>query len=906
MTGRAEPMWRRYVRFWRPDPARDVDDELRFHFDARVEDLVARGIPAERAREMAIEAFGDVDAVRADMTASDQRREQRQARAAWLDHLRQDARYALRGIRRNPGLAATVVLTIAIGIGAAGSMYGLMWRLLLQPAPYVREPERVVQMFQTHRKNGEPDRHVSAWTYSFLGRMSGARSITSLGAYSSTDVSFGSGMGARRVRAVMASGDYWRVLGVRPAVGRFYSEAESHPVSGSSVIVLSHAFWRDYFGEQYVLGRVVKIAGRSYEVIGVAPRGFRGVNLERVDVWLPFVAKVEPGARDPWHLSPFANDLALIARLAPGAAPGQAGRELTSILRPFLADENRRLGFDYHRTDLDGTAASLASTLGRGADGKPEAKIVGWLVAVGVILLAVAAINVAGLLLLRSMQRKREIALRSALGMSRGRLTALLLTEVAVHAALGGVCGALLLVVAGGSLERIVFPHLAWEATGVLDPSTIGLIAGGVVVTFMLSGLVSLRHARRDVAVALREGGQQGSTRRSRAHRVILVAQTTLSVLLLIGATFFLRSLRNLMAEDLGVDTQRVYSVHVDFSGTGRKAADISSFYERVRERINAVPGVEQTSLASDAPLLRSARAGGSIRLPGHDTLIKMPGQGSPTINYVTPEFFATTGMQVIRGRTFDEGERDNGPVVIVNRPMAELYWPGKDPIGQCVFVQRQTTCTTVVGVVEPQRMFNIVEKPGLFYYRPLPRRDAVIETVLLRTRLSRGRTAAVVRQALLEIEPDLPFVDVSELATANGLEAELRPWRLGVTIFTSFGALAMLLASIGLVSAISYSVTARAREIGVRMAVGASRWDILGLVLRDGMSIGASGVVGGVLLALAAAPWLGALLYKVSPRDVTTFAIVSAVVLLTVLMAIIAPARRAAAIEPMRVLSTD
>jgi putative ABC transport system permease protein len=550
--------------------------------------------------------------------------------------------------------------------------------------------------------------------------------------------------------------------------------------------------------------------------------------------------------------------------------------------------------------------ASLASALGRGAEGKPEAKIVGWLVAVGVILLAVAAINVAGLLLLRSMQRKREIALRSALGMSRGRLTALLLTEVGVLAILGGVCGTLLLVLAGGALERMVFPHLAWEPTGMLDPSTIGLIAGGVVVTFLLSGLVSLRHARRDVAVALREGGQQGSTRRSRAHRSILVAQTTLSVLLLIGATFFLRSLRNLMAEDLGVDTQRVFSVHVDFTGTGRKTADITAFYERARERIGAVPGVEQTSLARNAPLLRSALAGGSIRLPGHDTLIKLPGQGSPTINYVTPEFFATTGMKVIRGRTFDEGERDNGPVVIVNRTMAELYWPGKDPLGQCVYVQRQATCTSVVGIVEPQRMFNIVEEPRLFYYRPLPRTDAVIETVLLRARLSRGRTAVVVRQALAEIDPDLPYVDVSELATANGLEAELRPWRLGVTIFTSFGALAMLLASIGLVSAISYSVSARAREIGVRMAVGASRRDVLALVLRDGMTIGASGVVGGVLLALAAAPWLGGLLYKVSPRDVATFVIVSAVVLLIVLVAIIAPARRAAAIEPMRVLSTE
>lgn len=901
-----EPMWRRYLRFWRANPRRDVDDELRFHLEERVEDLVAQGVPPDRARQATLDDFGDMNSVREELVAIDERLEQRHMRNLWLENARQDVRYALRGIRRNPLLASTIVLTLAIGVGAAGSMYGLMWRLLLQPAPHVQSPEGVVKIFQTYNRPGDTGRNVSSWTYTFFEHLpANARSFARVGAYSASDMSLGTGAGARRIRAIAASGSYWTVLGVRPHMGRFFTAAESHPVSGLPVAVLSHAFWREYFAGAEVLGRVVKIAGRQYEVIGVAPRGFRGVELEKVDVWLPLVARSQPGAADPWHLSPYANDLGLIGRLAPGITPNAASTELTTVMRPFLSQLNRQMRFNaYPDSGLIGTAASLTSELGRGAQGKPEAKVLGWLVGVGAILLAVAATNVAGLLLLRAMRRRREIALRSALGMSNLRLATLLLTETTVLALFGGVAGIVLLKTAGAWLERVVFPHLAWEPTQTLDVSTVVLIAGGVLATALLAGLVAMKHARRDVATALKEGAQHGSTRRSRSHRIILIAQTTLSVLLLIGATLFTRSLRNLLAEDVGVDARRVFSVAVDFGGTGRKRAEISTFYERARERIARIPGVEQTSLALDAPLLRSASSGGSIRLPGHDTLIKLPGQGTPTINYVTPEFFGTTGMQFIRGRTFDEAERDTVSAVIVSQAMANLYWPGRNPIGECVHVQRQTTCTTVVGVVRNQRMFRILEEQHLFYYRPLPRVNAQIGTVLLRTSMSPARTETIVRNALMEVQPDLPYVDISELAT--GFEAELRPWRLGVTIFTAFGILAMLLAAVGLTTAISYSVAERSREIGVRLAIGARRRDVLALILREGMAIGVAGIAGGVVIAMAAAPWLGDLLYKVSPRDMVTFGIVSGVVLLIVLAASASPARRAARIDPMRVLTVE
>jgi predicted permease len=899
-----EPMWRRYLRFWRPDVDRDVRDEVEFHLESRIADLVRQGAPPGRAREEALREFGDVESVRARLTEIDRRAEQHRSRAVWLDSARHDVRFAVRGLRRSPGFALALIGTLALGIGAAGSMYRLMWRLLLQPTPHVVEPDRVVQLVQVYGRPGDQRRHMNRWTYSFLEQAAGRlSSVSPVGAFSTSDVALGTGTAARRVRAVYASGNYWRVLGVRPHAGRFFTEEESHPASGAPVVVLSHAFWRDYFGERDVLGRLVSITGRQYQVIGVAPRGFRGVTLEHVDLWLPLLARTEPGVRAPWYREPFNPDLELIGRLSPGIEWLRAETELTTVMRPFLADLNRQAGFSVYPDSLAAAVPPLTSDLGRGAQARPESKVVGWLVGVGLIMLAVACTNVTGLLLLRSMRRRREIAVRTALGMSARRLAALVLTEVFVLTTLGGLAGLALLVSGGARLERIVFPHLSWEPTASLEPATIVLTAAGVAAAFALSGLVALRHAGPDVAGGLREAAQHGSSRRSRAHRLILVAQTTLSMLLLTGASLFIRSLRNLQSEDLGVDPRRVFSVRVDFSGTGRTQADISAFYQRARERLAVLPGVERTSLSLDAPLLRSARSG-SFTLPGQDTVIRLPGQGNPSVNYVTPEFFETVGMTLLRGRPFSEVDRDGARVLIVNRTLADLYWPGRDPVGECVHRRREPACTIVIGVAEPQRRFRIREEPRLFFYEPLPRVAAEIGTILVRTSLSPARTGMLVRGALLELEPDLPWIDVSELAT--GLEAELRPWRIGVTVFSAFGSLAMLLAALGLTSAVAYSVTERSREFGVRIAVGASSRSILALVLREGLAIGATGVAAGIGIALLAAPRLGELLYRVPPRDGTTLGIVSAAVLLIVLAATLAPARRATRVDPIRALRAD
>jgi predicted permease len=887
-----------------------VDDELRFHFTERVEELVAAGMAEAEARALAEDEFGDVAATRERLRRITGRLEARRARHVRWDGLRQDVRYALRGARRNPGFTVTVVLTLALGIGAATSMYGLMWRLLIQSPPHVVDPDGVVGVYQRFTGPGQPDRHVNAWTYAFYQHFrSRTRQLTVTGAYLSQELSIGSGVDARRARAVLASGEYWRVLGTLPAAGRFFREEESRPVTGVRVVVLSHDFWRRSFGgSRDVLGRVVEIKSRRYEIIGVAPRGFHGVELEQVDLWLPLFAYADGDPRPAtWHTEPLARSLRLVGRRSGGATDALLEAELTTIVRPFFAALNEQyfsgVGLSEFR-DAQGSVASIISARGRGIDARPEARVTAWLVGVGVVLLAVSCANVAGLLLLRAMRRRREVAIRTALGMSRRRLTALLLTEATTVAVLGGVAALILFVAGRGWIERLIVPSLVWEPAALVEPWSILVTGSGVIAASLLAGLAALVHARRDVSSALRDGAPHASPRRSLTHTGILVSQGSLSVLLLIGAVLFVRSLRNLLAKDLGVDTRRVLAVHADFSGWGRPAPDVSAFYDRALERIRSLPGVERASLALNAPLMGSARSGGNIYLPGRDSIVTLGDGHLPMINYVGAGFFGVTGMRVLEGREFLEAERDSAPVVVVSESMAKLYWPGQSAVGQCVFVGRERTrCTTVIGVVETQHMLAIREDPKLYWYRPLPSATGP-RLLLVRTDPAVSGLQVSIRRALREIEPRLPYIDVRPLAA--GLDGELRPFRLATTIFTAFGALAVILSAIGLAAAVAYAVRQRTRELGVRIAVGAGRGQVMWLVLRDGLRIAVIGVAIGVLAALLAAPLLTPYLFEVSARDVVVYAGVGVAVIGVALSASLGPAWRAARVEPVVALRSD
>jgi putative ABC transport system permease protein len=467
---------------------------------------------------------------------------------------------------------------------------------------------------------------------------------------------------------------------------------------------------------------------------------------------------------------------------------------------------------------------------------------------------------------------------RFALGMSRRRLASQLFIESSVLATLGGVGAIVVLVWGGAWINQVLLPDLAWDALGTTDRSILVLIGACVLGTGFFAGLAPSLQGQSVLLIALQEGAARATARRSWLHRTLLVSQVAVSVVLLTGAGLFLRSLHNVRSLDLGLDTDNVLVATVDFVGSGRTAREIGVFYERALERVQSIPGVERASLAMHIPL-RSARAG-TITVPGIGNLLDGPSRReAPSLNYVTPGFLATTGTRIVAGRDFLPHERDGGRYVIVNEVMARAGWGKRSPVGECVGVDRGGACATVVGVVENARRFLIKEPAKMQLYRPLARNsDEGARALFVRVGTDDRTTGPAVARAIQAMEPDLPFLRVRMLGDA--LDPQIRPWRLGASIFTAFGVFAALLASVGIYGALSYAVTQRTREIGVRLAVGAQTWDIVRLVIGDGIGVVLAGLVLGVTINVAIGHWIASLLFEVSPRDPAVFTAVGVLLL--------------------------
>jgi len=901
------PRWRRYLRFWRPDVDRDIDDELRFHFESRAAELGARGIPDHEVRRRVAEEFGDERATRERLLEIGNRREARNARMAWWDASLADLRYALRGLRTSPLLTITIIATLAIGIGATSAMYGVMHRLMLAPPPHVVAPAELSKVYFRAEPANDTAYIYSRFNYPFFQQLRDQmRTLAGVAVYLDQEVVVGTGRNAGIARTTMTSPGFWKTLGVRPLVGRLIADEEAHPATGARVVVLGHAFWqRRYGGDRGVIGQTLAVKGLPYRIIGVAPRGFRGVELAQTDVWLPLLAYEDGSDRGArWHTMAGYYLLSYVVRIRPGALREQAAAELSAQYRAHT----EHIGRDPSHAGLRFTPASVrladvTGALDRSMTRLPEATVSVWLVGVASLLLAIASANVAGLLLLRALRRRREIAVRLALGMSRQRLAALLFVESGVVALLGAAASVAVIVWGTAWVERVMLTTMAAERAG-FDWRMLGIAAVCTLGTALVAGLVPLVQIRGSITAGLREGGQYGSARRSWMHRGLLVAQTALSVVLLIGAGLFLRSLHRISSLDLGMDVQNVLAVSVDFTASGRAGRDRIAFFERALERIRALPGVRAASVSIQAPL-KGARAG-SFRLPGAERSVTAPNGTAPFTNYASDGFFEATGMRITRGRGFTRSDRTGPPVIVVNEALAALGWPGQSPIGACVHASTpKNACTTVIGVVANARTFQLREEDRAWFYRPLPPDDVDARVLLVRVAPGDAdRMTGTVRRTLQELEPDLPYVDVGVLG--DMLDPQMRPWRLGATLFTAFGALAALLAALGLYAAVAYSVTQRTREIGVRLAIGAKAGSVMGLIVGDGLQIAMAGVGFGMLMALAGSRWIEGLLFETSPRDPVVLAIVAGGLIVLAVIASLAPARRAAAVNPAVALRLD
>lgn len=903
---------RRGVRRWFRLPVRDrvlteadVEAELASHVEARVERLVSAGMPEAAARAEAERRLGGLAHARGVLIRDAWDRDARLTLRDRLREVRDDVAYAMRSVFRERGYAAVVIITLALGIGANATMFGLLDRLLLTGPAHVVEPGDVYRFYVNTRNehDGSTNRFAQMHGPALMQLRAAVPSMTHASGYMTQTSTLGAGVEARQLRLGGVSASFFDLLGVRPALGRFFDEAEDTPPAGERVIVLSHALWQSEFGgRRDVAGETIMLSGRPYVIVGVAPAGFTGVLLEPRDGWVPLSSTLAASMGENWATEQYGLYLPVVARLRPGATPERAAAEATAAWRAAVQDgpeSHREAHLTLHPTRADA-----------GGDEPMEARVARWLMAVAVIVLLVACANVANLYFARGLRRRREIAVRLAMGISRGRLLRLLLTESMLLAVLGGIAALFVAYWGAGIVRTVLLPDFDWTTS----PLNSRVLAVSAVVTLLVGVVTGLAPAllagRPDLAPSL-AGSVHAPPAPGRARSVLAVLQAAFCVLLLVGAGVFVRSMWSVYEMNLGVDADRVMAVSFEWQtppdlGDEERAeldARRRTFYGEAAARLAAEPGVDAASVAVGSVF--GAAYFARIRVDGLDSIPSMPG-GGPYMSAISPGYFATLGTPVLRGRVFGPGEgAGTDPVVVVSRTTADALWPGSDPLGRCVYMATapDAPCSRVVGVVADLRRFRIVEDAAFQFYVPLGQQPTWMSgvTLLARTSVRPDVMGEPLRRVLYGLEPSLRFVNMQPFS--EYLEPQRRPWKLGATLFALCGVLALVIAALGLYSVIAYLVLHRRHEIGVRMALGAGRNDVMRMVLRQSLLLTGAGVIIGVVAALLAAPHVEPLLFETSAVDPAVFAVVAATLVAAAVAAGMLPAWRASRVQPTEAL---
>jgi predicted permease len=800
-----------------------------------------------------------------------------------------DFQSALRGLLRSRSLFVLAVLCLALGIGASASMLDLLDTLLFRPPAHVASPEALRRVYFHDSAPGFGEYTNFVTSYPVLQDLEKVKAFSGIGAFRYAEVSLGHGPGAREAPAVMATPGLLRMLGVRPVRGRLFSEAEGRPGNPGLVALLGHDLWLREYGGSDVLGRQIAIGPDRYTIIGVLPSRFTGVDFQSLDLWLPVSAAgrilgPEWASRD-WHF------LKLVVRLRPETAAAE--EEATATYRAGLAEAGE---------PVPAARVSLGPLrVGRGPQAPATVRITAWLTGISWIVLLIACANVASLLLLRGLDRRRELALRLAFGASSGRLAQLMLCEGIVLAVAGGAAALLVFLGASSVFQGWILPQ-AVRPVPELNPRILAILAVLTAVAALLSGVVPAFWVRRSrLFEGIREGARESGPARSRLNAALSAAQIALAFVLLACAGGFLRSLHNALRLDLGLDTGRVLVARVDLENEGYPAARINEVFHQSAERVRRLPGVESASVATTIPFAASGVL--SLSVPGVEEI-----PGSAYINPVGEDFFRTTGTSVLRGRELDARDRKGSvPVAVVNQTMARLLWPGGGALGRCLQVGGEgKPCSTVVGVVEDARRSELQEEPTMQYYIPLGQdpRENPVQALFVRSAVDAESLIPAVRREMQAVVPNLPFVDVQLMASY--LDPDLRPWRMGATVLTVLGVLALALAVVGLYGVIAHSMTRRTYELSVRAALGAEWRDVLWLAVRQGLRIGVAGAVAGLALTLVAARYLQPLLFQVSAADPLSLAGAAGIVLILALLSSYASTRRVRRIDPAAALRTE
>ena len=825
-----------------------------------------------------------------------------------FDGLRHDLKYAIRGLRARPGFSIAVVATLALGIGANAAMFGIVDRLLFRPPARMIDAETAHRVYPYTTFRGEEIVCCDGQYARFLDLVRYTTSFSAVTGYTRRDLAVGTGEASREMSIGIVSANFFGYFDAPPAVGRYFTESEDQPPEGSPVVVLSYPMWQtQYGGSPTVIDTTVQIGPVVYTVIGVAPEGFFGMWSDKPPAaFIPITsygaASWGQGREGNWWETYSWGWMSTMVRRKPGVSIEAANADLSQAF--YRAYENQRVeqpGVQpIELAKPRGIAGSILAE--RGPRASSTAKVATWVGGVSVIVLLIACANVANLHLARAMRRRREIALRLALGVSRGRLLRQLFTESTLLALLGGAFG-LVLAHWGGAVLRSTLLDSSEAAGGMQDARTVLFAGAAAVLVGLLTGLAPVLQARRaDLTTDLKSGVREGGSHRGAGtRRALLVFQSALSVILLVGAGLFVRSLHNVEEMRLGYDVEPILLTNLNMRGVQLDSADAVALRYRLLETARGIPGVENASPQVAVPFWSTWSV--SLYVEGIDTVSRL---GQFNLNAVSPEFFETLGTRIIRGRGITREDTETSPrSIVVSEAMGRVLWPGRDPIGQCIKVRSDTLpCTYVVGIAENIKAQSLASDSGYYYYLPATQFNIQGAGVFLRTLGDASRQAEPVRAALQREMPGASYITVRPFSEIVG--SQKRSWRLGATMFVAFGAMALLLAAIGLYSVIAYDVVQRTHELGVRRALGAQVADAVRLVVSDGLRVAVVGVAIGIVVALFASKWVEPLLFDVSAKDPTTFVLVGGILLLVALAASWVPALRASRVDPNVALRTE
>jgi predicted permease len=823
-------------------------------------------------------------------------------------------RDSYRALRRSPGSAIASILCLAIGIGATVTMVGVVDTLLFRPPPHVRSADDVVWLrLHLHFPGGAQPPQLDQGNVpydAYLALSEGAQGIGDVAAYTTHELSLDRGDAAQKVNAAFVTPSFFPLLGVRAALGRFFQAGGDASPADARPVILAHWLWQQRFGgDSSIVGRALRIGDGSYTVVGVAPPGFRGVELTQTGVWLPVRAahdEIFHGDDAAFH---GVDWLQVIARPKPGLPVDRAAAEASALWQTYMA---RRFGAGFNAI----VAASTESIIpARNAGWTREASVSLWLAGIAVIVLVIACTNVANLLLIQALERQREMGVRVALGATRAQLVSQLFVDGALLCALGGVAALLICHWSGAVIRAFLLPNI----DGIGATIDLRLVTFAVITSALASIGCALAPAalvsRTNVVASLTGSSAVRGMALSRARSALLMGQIALTTALLAGAGLFVGSLRGLRAVDLGFEPDRVLVGRMDLEANGYSDPEADAIVAEMLERVRALPGVERASVARTAPFV------GRITWPDFEVPGAAPRSGRPgeaveilEMNAVTPGFFATTGTVLRRGRDFSVADRPGStPVAIINTAMARAFWPAGDALGKCVRVglpgsrggAASAPCSTVIGVVQDTRTASPRGAPGLQLYLPFSGAMKLgSPTLLVRAERDAPALIPAVRRAMQEAGPSLPFADVRPLS--QYIEPHLRPWRLGAAMFGLFGIVALALSLVGLYAAFAYSVSRREKEIGIRLALGARPGMVVSLVLKEGIRMASGGLLIGLALAVAVGRALGSLLVEVSWRSPEMLGAIAILILLTTTLAVYIPALRAVRVDAMTALRSE